>query len=70
VAHVTVTVMVTTVVGAGLVWLRMETGSIWAPLAVHAGLNMTMAVFARTAASYRPTLPSTNLPVTLGQEAV
>jgi len=55
VAHVTVTVMVTTVVGAGLVWLRMETGSIWAPLAVHAGLNMTMAVFARTAA--RESLP-------------
>ncbi|MDP9494530.1 MAG: CPBP family intramembrane metalloprotease [Actinomycetota bacterium] len=49
--HVTLTVVVTTLVGAGLVWLRMETGSIWAPLAVHAGLNMTMAVFARTAAS-------------------
>ena len=43
-------------VGAGLVWLRMETGSIWAPLAVHAGLNMTMAVFARTAA--RVSLPA------------
>lgn len=54
-AHVLVTVMVTTVVGAGLVWLRMETGSIWAPLAVHAGLNMTMAAFARTAA--RESLP-------------
>ena len=55
VAHVMLTVMVTTIVGAGLVWLRMETGSIWAPLAVHAGLNMTMAVFARTAA--RESLP-------------
>jgi membrane protease YdiL (CAAX protease family) len=54
-AHVVMTVMVTTIVGAGLVWLRMETGSIWAPLAVHAGLNMTMAVFARTAA--RDSLP-------------
>jgi membrane protease YdiL (CAAX protease family) len=53
--HVVMTVTVTTVVGAGLVWLRMETGSIWAPLAVHAGLNMTMAVFARTAA--RESLP-------------
>ena len=52
-AHVVMTVMVTTIVGAGLVWLRMETGSIWAPLAVHAGLNMTMAVFARTAARER-----------------
>ena len=69
--HVTLTVMVTTLVGAGLVWLRMETGSIWAPLAVHAGLNMTMAVFARTAASrFRPTLPSTNLQVVVGQEAI
>lgn len=69
--HVLITVMVTTVVGAGLVWLRMETGSIWAPLAVHAGLNMTMAAFARTAASqFRPTLTSTNLPVIVGQEAI
>ena len=55
VAHVALTVTITTIVGAGLVWLRMETGSIWAPLAVHAGLNMTMAVFARTAA--RESLP-------------
>jgi membrane protease YdiL (CAAX protease family) len=28
----------------------METGSIWASVAVHAGINMTMAVFARLAA--------------------
>jgi membrane protease YdiL (CAAX protease family) len=28
----------------------METGSIWVPVAVHAGINMTMAVFARLAA--------------------
>lgn len=49
-AHVALTVFATTVAGAGLVWLRMETGSIWAPVAVHAGINMTMAVFARLAA--------------------
>jgi membrane protease YdiL (CAAX protease family) len=29
----------------------METGSIWVPVAVHAGINMTMAVYARIAAS-------------------
>lgn len=49
--QVALTVMATTVAGAGLVWLRMETGSIWAPLAVHATLNMTMAVFSRIASS-------------------
>jgi membrane protease YdiL (CAAX protease family) len=49
--HVLATVLATSVAGAALVWLRMETGSIWAPVAVHAGLNMTMAVFARLAAS-------------------
>lgn len=47
--HTIVTVVVTTVAGAGLVWLRMETGSIWAGVAVHATLNMTMALFARRA---------------------
>lgn len=50
-AHVMVTVIATTVGGAGLVWLRMETGSIWVPFAVHAALNMTMALFARLASS-------------------
>ncbi len=49
IAHVLVTVVTTTLVGAGLVWLRIETGSIWVPVAVHAGINMTMAVFARIA---------------------
>ena len=48
--HVGVTVLMTSLAGAGLVWLRMETGSIWAPVVVHAGVNMTMAVFARLAA--------------------
>ena len=48
--HVTGTVLVTAVAGAGLVWLRMETGSIWVPFVVHAGVNMTMAMFARMAA--------------------
>lgn len=49
-AHIAVTVVGTTLAGAALVWLRMETGSIWASVAVHAGINMTMAVFARLAA--------------------
>jgi membrane protease YdiL (CAAX protease family) len=44
-----VTVVATTVAGAALVWLRIETGSIWAGVAVHAALNMTMALFARRA---------------------
>ncbi len=48
--HTAVTVVATTVAGAFLVWLRIETGSIWAPVAVHAGINMTMALFARRAA--------------------
>lgn len=48
--HTAMTVIATTMAGAGLVWLRIETGSIWAPVAVHAGINMTMAIFARLAA--------------------
>jgi len=48
--HVGITVLATSLAGAALVWLRMETGSIWVPVAVHAGINMTMAVFARFAA--------------------
>ena len=47
--HTLITVIATTLAGAFLVWLRIETGSIWAPVAVHAGMNMTMALFARTA---------------------
>ncbi len=50
VAHPVGTVLAPTLAGAALVWLRMETGSIWAPVAVHAVMNMTMAVFARLAA--------------------
>jgi len=50
VLHIVVTVIVTGLAGAALVWLRIETGSIWAPFAVHAGINMTMALFARRAA--------------------
>lgn len=49
-AHTAVTVVATTVAGAFLVWLRIETGSIWAPVAVHGAMNMTLALFARTAA--------------------
>lgn len=48
--HVGITVLATSLAGAALVWLRMETGSIWVPVAVHAGINMTLAVYARLAA--------------------
>ena len=48
--HTAATVVVMTAAGAFLVWLRIETGSIWAPVAVHAAVNMTMALFARHAA--------------------
>jgi len=48
--HTAVTVVAMTVAGAFLVWLRIETGSIWAPVAVHAVANVTMALFARHAA--------------------
>lgn len=50
--HVVVTVMITALAGAFLVWLRMETGSIWVPFAVHAGINMTMAVWSRAASRH------------------
>jgi membrane protease YdiL (CAAX protease family) len=49
-AHTGVTVVAMTVAGAFMVWLRIETGSLWAPVAVHAAINMTMALFARSAA--------------------
>lgn len=48
--HTVLTVVAMTVAGVFLVWLRIETGSIWAPAAVHAAVNMTMAIFARMAA--------------------
>jgi membrane protease YdiL (CAAX protease family) len=48
--HTAVTVVATTAAGAFLVWLRIETGSIWAPVAVHASINMTLAIWARAAA--------------------
>lgn len=48
--HTAVTVVATTAAGVFLVWLRIETGSIWAPAAVHAAINMTLALFARIAA--------------------
>jgi membrane protease YdiL (CAAX protease family) len=51
VGHVLITVIATTIAGAGLVWLRIETGSIWIPVAVHAGVNMTLAVMSRFAGS-------------------
>lgn len=50
VLHTLGTIVATTVAGLFLVWLRLETGSIWAGVAVHAAINMTMAVFARFAA--------------------
>lgn len=49
--HTAVTVVATTIAGGFLVWLRIETGSIWAPVAVHAAINMTMAGFVRVAAA-------------------
>lgn len=52
--HTAITVVAMTAAGAFLVWLRIETGSIWAPVAVHAAINMTMASFARIAAQRRP----------------
>jgi len=52
--HTALTVVATSVAGAFLVWLRIETGSIWASVAVHAAVNMTLAVFARLAARRRP----------------
>lgn len=52
-AHTAVTVVAMTLAGAFLVWLRIETGSIWAGVAVHAAINMTMALFARAAARVR-----------------
>ncbi|MGH8951028.1 MAG: lysostaphin resistance A-like protein [Acidimicrobiia bacterium] len=58
IAHVVLTVIGTTAVGAGLVWLRIETGSIWVPVAVHAAINMTMAVFARLAVLTPAAAPS------------
>lgn len=48
--HIAITVLITGLAGAALVWLRMETGSIWVPFVIHAAINMTMAVFARRAA--------------------
>lgn len=55
VLHTLATIVATTMAGLFLVWLRLETGSIWASVAVHAAINMTMAVFARFAsrASWR-----------------
>lgn len=53
-AHTIATVLATTVAGVFLVWLRIETGSIWAPVAVHAIVNMTMALFSRLASQRDP----------------
>ena len=49
VLHTLGTIVATTLAGLFLVWLRLETGSIWASVAVHAAINMTMAVFSRFA---------------------
>jgi membrane protease YdiL (CAAX protease family) len=57
VIHVVITVIATTAAGAFLVWLRIETGSIWVPAAVHAGVNMTFATFARLATSLPARMP-------------
>jgi uncharacterized protein len=52
--HTALTVVATTVAGGFLVWLRIETGSIWAPVAVHAATNMTLALFSRAATRRLP----------------
>lgn len=46
------TVLVTAAAGAALVWLRLETGSLAAPLAAHAALN-SLATLAGAAAGAR-----------------
>lgn len=51
--HVLATIAVTTLAGFGFVALRITTGSIWVPVVVHALLNITMALFARTAGGPR-----------------
>lgn len=56
--YTAVTVVATTIAGVFLVWLRIETGSIWAPVAVHASVNMTMALFARAAGRRLLTTPA------------
>jgi membrane protease YdiL (CAAX protease family) len=48
--HSVATFVVTTMAGVFLVWLRIETGSIWAPVAVHAIVNATLAMVSRSAA--------------------
>jgi membrane protease YdiL (CAAX protease family) len=48
----TVTVLATTIAGLFLAWLRVETGSIWASVAVHAAVNMSVAVLARSASRH------------------
>lgn len=45
------TVAATTGGGAVLLWLRLETGSIWASVAVHASVNMAMATASRIASA-------------------
>ena len=60
--HITLTVLSTTVAGLFLVWLRVETGSIWAPAAVHAAVNMTMTLFARAAFNRAPAEAGDSLP--------
>ncbi len=46
---VVVTVLATGVAGLLLGWLRLRTGGIWAPMGVHAGVNMALALGARHA---------------------
>lgn len=51
--HVLLTIALTTLAGLGFVALRIETGSIWVPVVVHALINITMALFARLAGGPR-----------------
>jgi membrane protease YdiL (CAAX protease family) len=61
--HVLTTVMAMTAAGLFLGWLRMETGSIWAPFTVHASVNMTLAVLARVASTPRRSAVDDGVPL-------
>lgn len=50
-------VVLTTIVGLGLTWLRLETGGLIAPVALHAGVN-SVGAFAAVKASRTRTVPS------------
>lgn len=52
------TVVLMTLIGLGLVWLRLETGSLLAPLTMHAGVNSLATWIGARTARGRGLLPS------------